>query len=176
MDDDNALSEPIGPQDHSLGPETAPVTLLEYGDYQCSYCGDAFPVLKNVQAKLGNKLRFVFRNFPMTKMHPQAFIAAEAAEAASAQGRFWQMHDKLYQNQDDLTPEGLATYADQLGLDMDRFLNDLKEGVYKSRIRHDFQTGVMSGVNGTPSLYIQGTRYDGPLDERNLIAYLKSCL
>lgn len=174
MSDDNSLSEPVGANDHTQGPDNAPVTLLEYGDYQCSYCGEAYPVLKEVQQRMGKTLRFVFRNFPITSAHPQAFIAAEAAEAAAGQGRFWQMHDKLYENQYDLTPESLVIYAEQLGLDRDRFVREVNDQTYAKRIKHDFQGGVMSGVNGTPSLFINGVRYDGDRDVRSLVEALKT--
>ena len=174
MSDDNSLSEPVGPEDHVQGPDNAPVTLLEYGDYQCSYCGDLYPVLKEVQKQVGKSLRFVFRNFPITSIHPQAFIAAEAAEAAAGQGRFWQMHDKLYENQFDLSAESIAIYAEQVGLDMERFVREVNDQTYAKRIRQDFQGGVMSGVNGTPSLFINGERYDGDRDARSIVAALKA--
>ena len=174
MSDDNSLTEPVGPNDHAQGSADAPVTLVEYGDYQCSYCGEAYPVLKEVQSRMGKSLRFVFRNFPITSAHPQAFIAAEAAEAAAGQGKFWQMHDKLYENQFDLTPDSLVIYAEQLGLDRDRFVREVNNQTYAKRIKHDFQTGVMSGVNGTPSLFINGDRYDGDRDVRSLVEALKA--
>ena len=174
MSDDNSLSEPVGPEDHVQGPDNAPVTLLEYGDYQCSYCGDLYPVLKDVQKQMGKSLRFVFRNFPITSIHPQAFVAAEAAEAAAGQGKFWQMHDKLYENQFDLSAESIAIYAEQVGLDMERFVREVNDQTYAKRIKHDFQGGVMSGVNGTPSLFINGERYDGDRDVRSIVAALKA--
>ena len=174
MSDDNSLSEPVGSEDHVQGPDNAPVTLVEYGDYQCSYCGDLYPVLKDVQKQMGKSLRFVFRNFPITSIHPQAFVAAEAAEAAAGQGKFWQMHDKLYENQFDLSAESIAIYAEQVGLDMERFVRDVNDQTYAKRIRHDFQAGVMSGVNGTPSLFINGERYDGDRDARSIVAALKA--
>ena len=174
MSDDNSLSEPVGPKDHVQGPDNAPVTLLEYGDYQCSYCGDLYPVLKDVQKQMGKSLRFVFRNFPITSIHPQAFVAAEAAEAAAGQGKFWQMHDRLYENQFDLSAESIAIYAEQVGLDMERFVREVNDQTYAKRIKHDFQGGVMSGVNGTPSLFINGERYDGDRDVRSIVAALKA--
>ncbi len=173
-DDENRLSEAVTADDHVQGSTQAPVTLVEYGDYQCSYCGEAYPILKEVQARLGKNLRFVFRNFPLTQVHPQAFIAAEAAEAAAAQGKFWQMHDKLYENQFDLSAESIVIYAEQVGLDMDRFVREVNDGSHTKRIKHDFQTGVMSGVNGTPSLFINGERYDGSRDVDSLIHALKT--
>ena len=174
MSDDNSLSEPVGQEDHAQGPDSAPVTLLEYGDYQCSYCGEAYPILKEVQAKMGKNLRFVFRNFPITSIHPQAFIAAEAAEAAAGQGKFWQMHDKLYENQFDLSAESIVIYAEQVGLDMDRFIKEVNDQTYAKRIKADFQSGVMSGVNGTPSLFINGERYDGDRDAASIVRALKT--
>jgi len=174
MSDDNTLAEPVGPNDHAQGPTHAPVTLLEYGDYQCPYCGEAYPVLKEVQARMGKALRFVFRNFPLGEMHPYAFIAAEAAEAAGAQNQFWAMHDMLYENQDALEPESLAGYAKALGLDLERFVEDINAGTFTARIKHDFQGGLMSGVNGTPSLFINGQRYDGPRDVESLLEVLQA--
>ncbi len=173
MSSEDTLSEAIGPDDHTQGPDGAAVSLVEYGDYQCPYCGEAYPVLKDVQTHMGNQLRFVFRNFPLTEMHPQAFIAAEAAEAAGGQGKFWEMHDALYENQADLSPEAIVGYARAIGLDMDRFVREVNDQTYAKRIKHDFQSGVMSGVNGTPCLFIDGERYDGPRDVATLVEILK---
>jgi protein-disulfide isomerase len=167
--DETALAEPIGPRDHVQGPADAPVTLVEYGDYECPYCGEAYPVLKEVQKKMGNNLRFVFRNFPLTQSHPYAFPAAEAAEAAGAQGKFWEMHDILYDHQQNLEPQELVSYAWMLKLDMERFVNNVNTSMFATKIKHDFQTGVMSGVNGTPSLFINGERYDGSFDAETLL-------
>jgi protein-disulfide isomerase len=171
-DDENTLAEPIGAKDHVQGPATAPVTLLEYGDYQCPYCGEAYAVLKEVRERMGNSLRFVFRNFPLGEMHPYAFAAAEAAEAADAQGKFWEMHNMLYEHQENLEPQALVSYARTLKLDMERFVKDAKAST--ARIKHDFQTGIMSGVNGTPSLFINGQRYDGERDVEPLLEVLKA--
>jgi protein-disulfide isomerase len=119
---ESVLTLPVAEdRDHIQGPADAAVTLLEYGDYQCPYCGAAYPIVKDVQARMGERLRFVFRNFPITTSHPYAAEAAEAAEAAAAQGRFWQMHDLLYENQERLREQDLRGYAEQLGLDVDRF-------------------------------------------------------
>ena len=172
--DETALAEPVGAKDHMQGPANAPVTLVEYGDYECPYCGEAYPVLKEVQKKVGNSLRFVFRNFPLTQMHPHAFAAAEAAEAAGAQGKFWEMHDMLYEHQENLEPEALAGYAKMLKLDMERFVKDVNAGTFAAKIKHDFQTGVMSGVNGTPSLFINGERFDGSVDVESLLEVLQT--
>src|SRR5580704_11770802 len=147
-DDESTLAEAVGPKDHTQGPAAAPVTLVEYGDYECPYCGEAYPVLKKVQKQMGQNLRFVFRNFPLTQAHPDAFAAAEAAETANAQGKFWEMHDMLYEHQDDLGPEALVGYAKTLKLDVERFVKDVNDRTFAGKIKHDFQTGVMSGVNG----------------------------
>jgi protein-disulfide isomerase len=159
-------------RDHIQGPANAPVTLVEYGDYQCPYCGAAYPIIKEVQARMGDRLRFVFRNFPITTAHPQAEQAAEAAEAAGAQDRFWPMHDLLYENQRHLADEDLLRYAGQLGLDVDSFGRDLAEHVHAARVHDDFMSGVRSGVNGTPTFYINGVRHDDSYDVETLFAAL----
>jgi protein-disulfide isomerase len=160
-------------RDHIQGPAEAPVTLIEYGDYQCPYCGVAYPIVKDVQARMGDRLRFVFRNFPITTKHPNAEAAAEAAEAASAQGKFWEMHDVLYENQKRLRDADLHGYAEQLGLDLDRFDREVAGHVYAERIRDDFMGGVRSGVNGTPTFYINGMRYDESYEPEQLLAALE---
>jgi protein-disulfide isomerase len=159
-------------RDHIQGPANAPVTLVEYGDYQCPYCGAAYPIIKEVQAMMGDRLRFVFRNFPITTAHPQAEQAAEAAEAAGAQDRFWPMHDLLYENQRHLADEDLLRYAGQLGLDVDSFGRDLAEHVHAARVHDDFMSGVRSGVNGTPTFYINSVRHDDSYDVDTLFAAL----
>jgi protein-disulfide isomerase len=159
-------------RDRIQGPADAPVTLVEYGDYQCPYCGAAYPIIKEVQAMMGDRLRFVFRNFPITTAHPQAEQAAEAAEAAGAQDRFWPMHDLLYENQRHLADEDLLRYAGQLGLDVDSFGRDLAEHVHAARVHDDFMSGVRSGVNGTPTFYINGVRHDDSYDVDTLLAAL----
>jgi protein-disulfide isomerase len=168
-----ALTLPVSDdRDHIQGPSDAPVTLVEYGDYQCPYCGAAYPIIKEVQAQMGDRLRFVFRNFPITTSHPQAEQAAEAAEGAGAQDRFWPMHDLLYENQRHLANEDLLRYAGQLGLDVDSFSRDLAEHVQAARVREDFMSGVRSGVNGTPTFYINGVRHDDSYDADTLLAAL----
>jgi protein-disulfide isomerase len=174
MSNENMLAEPVGPKDHAQGPATAPVTLVEYGDYECPYCGEAYSILKAIKKRMGDQLRLVFRNFPLKEMHPHALAAAQAAEAADAQGKFWEMHDMLYEHQQDLEPEALAGYAKALGLDVQRFVKDVNAGTFTAKIKHDFQTGVMSGVNGTPSLFINGERYDGGYDAEPLLETLQA--
>jgi len=163
-------------RDHIQGSSTAPVTLVEYGDYECPYCGQAYPVIKEVQKHLGNKLQFVFRNFPLTEMHPHAQHAAEAAEAAAAQNRFWEMHDYLYEHQQALDDRYLEKYADYLGLNLAKFNSDISSHVYADRIREDFLSGVRSGVNGTPTFYINEVRYDGSFDLETLLKTLRSVI
>lgn len=156
---DSAL--PMPDRDHIQGPIDAPIMLLEYGDYECPYCGEAYPVVKAIQERLGARLCFAFRNFPLVNSHPHAEHAAEAAEAAGAQGRFWEMHDLLYENQEALEDEDLARYALSLGLDAERLVKELQAGTYTARVRQDFRSGARLDVNGTPSFFINGVRYDG---------------
>jgi protein-disulfide isomerase len=170
------LKPPVGPKDHMQGPPDAPVTLVEYGDYECPYCGEAYPVVKALQERLGDQMCFVFRNFPLTQVHPHAEEAAEAAEAAGAQGKFWEMHDLLYENQDALEPEDLVLYARALKLDLPRFVLEMREHVYVERVREDFRSGVRSGVNGTPTFFINGVRHNGPFDLGSLLAAIEEAV
>jgi protein-disulfide isomerase len=166
-----ALTMPVTEdRDHFQGPADAAVTLVEYGDYECPFCGAAYPIIKEVQARTGEVLRFVFRNFPITTSHPHAERAAEAAEAAAAQGRFWEMHDLLYENQKRLRDQDLRAYAERLGLDVEPFDRDLAEHVHVARIHEDFMSGVRSGVNGTPTFYVNGVRHDDSYDVDTLVA------
>src|SRR5271165_3448730 len=126
MDTSATLAPPVSARDHTEGPANAPLTLVEYGDYECPYCGAAYPILKEVQARLGDALRFVFRNFPLAEMHPHALLAAEAAEAAGGQGHFWPMHDTLFEHQNALGLAQLRGYAKKLRLDLSRFSQDLE--------------------------------------------------
>jgi protein-disulfide isomerase len=156
------LAVPINEErDHVRGPRAAPVTLVEYGDYECPYCGQAYYVMKDLERRAGNQMRFVFRNFPLTTVHPHAERAAEAAEAAGAQGKFWEMHDLLFENQQALKDQDLMEYATIVGLDIPRFVREMREGRYLNRIREDFLSGARSGVNGTPTFFINGLRHDG---------------
>jgi protein-disulfide isomerase len=160
-------------RDHIQGPADAAVTLVEYGDYECPYCGAAYPIVKDVQARMGERLRFVFRNFPITTSHPHAEQAAEAAEAAGAQGTFWEMHDLLYENQQRLDDDDLRVHAEMLGLDVERFDRELAKHVHAARVHEDFMSGVRSGVNGTPTFYIDGVRHDGSHDLETLLVALE---
>jgi protein-disulfide isomerase len=169
------LEIPVTPErDHIEGPLNAFLTLVEYGDYQCPFCGAAFPEVKKVQKKLGSELRFVFRNFPLSNMHEHAMQAAETAEAASAQGKFWPMHDFLYEHQATLgDPKVALGFAKKLGLDTQKFEREIAQHVYQKRIKDDFMGGVRSGVNGTPTFYVNGVRHDDDAVAKALIKALK---
>ncbi len=166
------LTLPVGERDHIQGPANAPAILVEYGDYECPICGGAYVTVKEIQQVMGDRLAFVFRNFPLSEMHPHAKDAAQAAEAAGAQGSFWEMHDMLFENQDDLGRDHLAAYAEALGLDGNRLLDEIMTGTYAKRVQEDFRSGIRSGVNGTPTFFIQGIRYDGSHDVESMIAAL----
>jgi protein-disulfide isomerase len=167
------LTPPVGARDHAQGPADAPVTLVEYGDYECPYCGAAYPIVKEVQRRLGDRLRVVFRNFPLTQVHPHALRAAEAAEAAGAQGQFWAMHDTLFEHQRALDDAHLAQYAAELGLDGARFARELGEHAHAERVRADVLSGARSGVNGTPTFFIDGVRHDGDYELDTLLAAIE---
>jgi len=166
------LTLPVAGRDHIQGPIEASIALVEYGDYECPFCGEVYPVVKAIQQRLGDNLCFAFRNFPLVKMHPHAEDAAEAAEAAGAQGSFWEMHDVLFENQDALDIEDLARYAAALRLDARRLVSEVQADAYAARIREDFKSGIRGGVNGTPSFFINGERYDGARGLDPLLAAL----
>jgi protein-disulfide isomerase len=176
MKESATLTPPVSAGDHIQGRADADVTLVEYGDYQCPYCGEAHPVVKRLQKALGKQLRFVFRNFPLTQAHPYALIAAEAAEAAELQGKFWQMHDLIFEHQADLEPDILPSWAEEVGLDLAEFGNAIKQGAVTKRIKEDLLSGTRSGVDGTPCFFINGTRYDGETDYDSLRAALQEQL
>jgi NhaA family Na+:H+ antiporter len=145
------------------------VTFVEYGDYECPHCLQAHGIVRELQDRLGDRFCYVFRHFPIRSSHQHAQHAAEAAEAAAAQGKFWEMHNYLFEHQGALDDESLVRYAGQIGLDVDRFRSDLEQRVHAERVRADFKSGVRSGVNGTPTFYINGQRYDGPWDVESLV-------
>jgi protein-disulfide isomerase len=157
------LAIPVRARDHILGSTTAPVKFVEYGDYQCPHCGAAHPLVKTLQQRLANVMGFIFRHFPLNTVHPHAQQAAEAAEAAGAQGQFWEMHDMLFENQLALDVDHLGQYALEVGLDLSQFSMELAMHTHADRVREDFMGGVRSGVNGTPTFFINGIRYDGPV-------------
>lgn len=172
MAENNSLS--VSAKDHVEGDENAQVTLIEYGDYECSYCGQAYSIVKKVREKMGDKLRFVFRNFPLTQVHPHAGKAAEASEIAATEGKFWEMHDFLYENQKSLDTASLKDYAAQIGLAADNFADDLDGGKYEEKVQAEFMGGVENGVNGTPSFFINGNRLDGSWDYESLLEALQN--
>ena len=158
------LNPPVGPDDHALGPAHAPVTLVEYGDYECPHCGRAHVVLQTVLSEVGDQVRFIFRNFPLAEVHPHAQVAAEAAESVAAHGgndAFWVMHDALYENQDALETDDLLEYALAAGVEPAVVASDLASGTTTSRVRKDFRSGIRSGVNGTPTFFVNGRRFTG---------------
>jgi protein-disulfide isomerase len=170
------LTVPDPERDHFQGSADAPIKLLEYGDYECPFCGDAHAMVHEIQRRLGDDLLFAFRNFPLTNVHPHAEHAAEAAEAAGEQGNFWSMHDLLFENQSTLEDEDLAAYAAELGLDATRLIRQVAGKIYAPRIHEDFKSGVRGGVNGTPTFFINGERYDGVPDVKHLLSVLTAQL
>lgn len=162
------LVPPVTERDHVQGPATAPVTLVEYGDFECPYCGQAYEIVKQLKQEYGDEVRFVFRNFPLTEVHPHAEDAAEAAEAAADQGKFWEMHDRLFENQGALDEAHLAAYARILSLNEDEFERDLEDHAHRARVEQDVLSGEESGVQGTPTFFINGVRYDGSYDLNSL--------
>jgi protein-disulfide isomerase len=168
-----SLAKPVDQTDHVLGPEDAPVTLVEYGDFQCPHCRAAHFYLKNVLATMGDDMRFVFRHMPLAQVHPMAQPAAEAAEAAGAQGKFWPMHDLIYENQDLLSPQLLTRLGQRLGLDMQRFIDDVQSHRFLPKVKEDFMSAVRSRAAGTPSFFINGEPYEGSYDDEALIEALR---
>ena len=158
------LAVSVDPEhDHVRGPDDAPVTLLEYGDFECPYCGRAEPVVRELLAGIGD-LRYVWRHLPLSDVHPNAELAAEAAEAAGAQGKFWEMRELLFDHQDALRPPDLVRYAEQLGLDVERFRDELREHVHAAAVAGDVESADLSGVTGTPTFFINERRHYGAYD------------
>jgi protein-disulfide isomerase len=176
MDSDSlsGLLLPIRPFDHIQGPVDAPYTLVEYGDFECPDCGRLYLILRDLQREIGSRLRIVFRQYPLSGVHHHAQQAAEAAEAAGAQGKFWEMHALLFERQQALRTNDLIRYAEELGLDVERFRRELKNETYRDRVRTDFLAGVENGVYGTPGLFLNGVRYDGQWDKESLQGHLTS--
>ncbi len=173
----STLHPPINENDHLLGnAEQAKVTLTEYGDYQCPSCRSAYPIIKRIKKHFGDDLLFVFRNFPLTEIHPNAFHAALAAEAAGKQNKFWEMHDFLYENQDRLDLEALKYYAQQTDLDLNIFQADFRSKTLQEKVENDIESGLRSGVNGTPSFYINNEKYNEDWSEDFLKAVIEQML
>jgi len=167
------LKIPVGKNDHAQGPEDAEVTLVEYGDFECPFCGRAYPIVKQVQKHFGDRLRFVFRNFPLGELHPHAAVAAQTAEFAGANGKYWPMHDLLFENQHKFDDEYFFTLVEELKLSSELLGKALDEGTFEARVVNDFRGGVRSGVNGTPTFFINGERHDGPYDLEIMIAAIE---
>jgi protein-disulfide isomerase len=155
---------PVGRRDHVRGPSSARVTLVEYGDFECPHCAAAYPAVEELLSRMGQDVRFVYRHFPVTTTHPHAESAAEAAEAAGAQRKFWEMHRQLFEHADRLEYDDLVGDAEAIGLDLARFERELDDRAHASRVRDDFMSGVRSGVNGTPTFFINDLRHDGGHD------------
>jgi len=170
------LRVPVAANDHVQGSKDAAITLIEYGDYQCPYCGAAYPVTKQIQKHFGNQLRFVFRNFPLTEIHPLAAVAAEAAEFAADHNHFWEMHDLIFENQRALSVPTLLELASALRLSPNLLEKALQTRSYEQKIRSDFLGGVKSGVNGTPTFFINDQRYNGSPEFRELVAAIELML
>jgi protein-disulfide isomerase len=167
------LTRPLGDKDHIAGPRDAAVTLVEYGDYECPHCGKAYPIVEAVRRRLGDTLRFAYRHFPLTQIHPHAYQAAQMAEAAGTVQKFWEMHSLLFQNQNALEPEDLIRYAESIGISAPRASEILENNLFDAAVREQFMSGVRSGVNGTPTFFINGIRHDGAWDEESLLLALQ---
>ena len=168
-----ALKRAVDLKDWVRGAADAPLTLLEYGDFECPACGQAFWEIRRVEEAVRDRVRFVFRHFPLAQAHPHAQLAAEAAEAAGAQGKFWEMHDTLFTNQQALEASDLLAYAEDIGLDCPRFTRDLQERRFSPKVRRDFMEGVRSGVNGTPTIFINGERWNGAYSATALLGGIR---
>jgi Na+/H+ antiporter NhaA len=169
------LATDIDPdEDHIRGPDDAPVTLVEYGDFECPYCGLAEPAVRELLENMGADVRYVWRQLPLTDVHQHAQLAAEAAEAAGAQGQFWEMHDLLLDHQDALTGRDILGYAGELGLDVERFRRELREHEHAPRIARDVESAELSGVSGTPTFFVNGQRHDGAYDLATLTKAVKA--
>ncbi|HEV3221707.1 MAG TPA: DsbA family protein [Puia sp.] len=154
------LRVPVSDQDHQTGNAKAKIVMVEYGDYQCPHCGFAHPLIKKLLKEFNHDLLFIFRNFPLQEMHPQALISAQAAEAADKQHKFWEMHDMIFENQDILSANSLLHFAKQLNLGLEKFSNDWKSKGVLAKVETDFDGGIRSGVNGTPTFFINGNRLE----------------
>jgi NhaA family Na+:H+ antiporter len=168
------LTPPIDPSDHVSGPSDAPYELVMYGDFQCPYCSAAQSIVRRVRERLDGRLRFVFRHLPLTEVHPDAQRAAEASEAAAAQGSFWELHDAMYANGGHLSEADLVTLADRIGLDTERFRAELIDGAYAGRVARDADSARANGVTATPAFFVNGERHAEAFDARSLVEALTS--
>ena len=170
------LKPPVNEKDHTDGTAAASIELVEYGDYQCPHCGAAYPVIKKIQKTFGKQIRFVFRNFPLSEIHPDAMAAAIATEAAALQNKFWQMHDIIFENQDLLSAEGLHKMAVSVGLNMQKFKKDIQREDLQAKVESDFESGVRSGVNGTPTFFINSQRHDADFERETLLQAIQKMI
>jgi protein-disulfide isomerase len=168
------LTPPLSVEDHVDGPQRAELELVMFGDFQCPYCAAAYPILRRIRDQLADRLLFAFRHFPLRHIHPDAERAAEAAEAAGAQGAFWQMHDRMFESGGALSREDLIGYAAKLGLDSDQLSSELDSGTHAARVQRDVDSGVASGVTGTPGFFVGGRLYAGSFDAQSLTAALET--
>jgi protein-disulfide isomerase len=169
------LRRPIARRDHTRGPADAPVTLVEYGDYECPHCRAAYPIVESLRKRLGAEIQFAYRHFPLTTIHPHAERAAEAAEAAAAQGAFWAMHERLYES-GALDDDALLRHARTIEIDIERFRRELAAETYRGRVREDIASGARSGVNGTPTFFVNDARHDGGYDWTSLARAIEEAL
>jgi protein-disulfide isomerase len=172
----SALTIPVSDQDHAQGPADAPCTLVEYGDFQCPHCRAAEQAIRRLQRHFGDRLRFVFRNFPLTRIHPYAQSAAETAEFAASHDRFWEMHHLIFKNQDRLDVDLFIELAAELNLDTAELTHALDKGIFAGRVRSDFTGGVRSGVNGTPTFFVNGERHNGSFEFDRLVEAVEEAL
>jgi protein-disulfide isomerase len=170
------LSLPVTAVDHRLGPEHAPLTLVEYGDFECPNCKQAAPAVKLLLDRYAERIRLVFRHFPLEEVHPHALHAAEAAEAAGAQGKFWEMHDLLFDNQRQLKQQQLRGYAERLDLDMARYTAEMDDEIYLQRVREHQHSGNDSGVRGTPTFFLNGRIQDVSFGMQSLFDAVEAAL
>lgn len=176
MSEQALLSIPVGPEDHSRGPLDAKLTVVEYADYQCPYCGEAYPFVEQLLTTFADSMRLIFRNLPLTQVHPHAEAAAEVAEAVGLQGKFWEIHDTLFENQHDLSTPSLLRYVEKVGADVHRATSDIASGGPRQRVKADAEGAIRSGANGTPTFFVNGVRYDGSWMYEPFAEYLTKAL
>ena len=170
------LSVPVGSDDHSRGPLDTKLTVVEYGDYQCPYCGQAYPIVEKLMTTFAESMRLVFRNLPLADVHPHAEAAAEVAEAVGLQGKFWEIHDTLFEHQRDLSAAALQRYITDVGADVQRATKDIAGGGPRARVEEDFESAIRSGANGTPTFFVNGERYDGSWQYQPFSEFLSQVL
>ena len=173
---DARLEPPVGEKDRVRGPDGAPVTLAEYGDYDCPYTVRAFFAVRGLLRKMGDDVRFSFRIFPLAEIHEHAQLSAEAAEAAAAQGKFWEMHDRLFEARRDLAPEHILSYAGEIGLEVERFEKELEDHAHASAVREQLRSGLASGVRGTPTFFVNGRMHAGSFRMEDLETAIREAL